>query len=202
MAIAADRPGQVILLTRWHTALALWELLMGALAVALSIVGILLFAVAPEPESIKVSLALTSVGLLGGALYFGTSWYLLTHKLWLVLCADRMQCRIGQRVRWEVHYRDMAQIAIFRAWFGRIFLGVRLNAPEQFDRTWPRLARERAWWHRGWGFDLALPAWVASEPPDRILETALRCLHRFRSAAGEGAPEDASGVVQPEGDGR
>lgn len=133
----------------------------------------------------EVPILFTSLGLLGSSITFWTSWYLFTHKRWLVFCADRVQYRVGKCVRWEVRYREVAQIALFRGWLGALCLGVRLSAPERFDRAWPHLARERAWWQKGWGFDLALPTGAASEPPERVLETALRRLHHFRTAEEE-----------------
>ncbi len=108
--------------------------------------------------------------------------HLLSHKLWLVLCVDRIQFRIGKRVRWEVHYQDVTQFTLCRGGLGWRYFAISLVAPERFDAAWPRVARERRWWRRNWRVDLALPVNGATEPPERILESALRCFHRFQAA--------------------
>jgi hypothetical protein len=190
MTISECHPGQVILLTRWHTFLASALVFFGALAVGQLGLGVLLlaFAFLLEPDAIEAGIAMSLMGLLGSALFLGTACHLLTHKRWLVLCSDRMQYRVGKRVRWEVEYRDIAGVALFRDLLGRPYLGVRLWAPERFDRAWPRVARQRVLWQH-WGFHLALPTAAAAEPPERVLETSLRLLQLFRAEVGDGATE-------------
>ena len=118
---------------------------------------------------------------------------MLTHKRWLVLGAECMQLRVGARIGWEVPYQQIDQIALFRWLFGWPCLGVRLRVTEDFDRAWPHLAKRRVWSLGRRGFDLALRLDAASEPPERILETALACLHRFRAQDAALACDSSSG---------
>ncbi len=198
MAPSADGPGEDILLTRWHTALAIGALLMGTLVFALLGLCVLSLIIVPESRDTG-GLLVTSLFLLGSILLFGGACYLLTHKHWLVLCADRMQYRVGQCVRWEIPYREVTRIELFRNGLGARCLGICLSAPQRFDAAWPRLAWERAWFRRVLAVDLALPLGAASEPAERILEAALRCLHYAQAAAGTNLPKSREESPAPPG---
>jgi hypothetical protein len=113
----------------------------------------------------------------------GWGWYILTHPPRLVLGYDRLRFYRGQRVYYEIPYTDVEQIALFRQWWRPwiAFLGVRLRSPERFDAAWPKWARRRRRSLRRCGFDMAFNTLAAFEPPKRVLETVLRCWHRFES---------------------
>ena len=143
--------------------------------------GTLAMTSAPDAIEAGVLLLLVGLGLFAIGAFLWTAWCMLTHKRWLVLGAECMQLRVGKRIGWEVPYQQIDQIALFRWLFGWPCLGVRLRVTEDFDRAWPHLAKRRVWSQGRRGFDLALRLDAASKPPERILETALACLHRFRA---------------------
>jgi hypothetical protein len=175
--------GEVLRLSRWHTAAAVAVLF---LAVALGGEGVALIAVAARLPRGDTRFAYASgvlVLLLAGGLV-AVGCHLLTRKPSLVLGRDRLQFCVGKHVGWQVRYRDIADLALvtpehplgFRMpWASS--LGIRLSDPGALDAAYPGLARYR----RRCGFDFAVPLKFAFEPPERCLEAVLRCYHLFKA---------------------
>jgi hypothetical protein len=179
--------GEVLRLSRWHTAAAVVVLF---LAVVLSGEAITLLSVAARLRTGDTRFAYASGVLVllvaGGLVAIGC--HLLTHKPSLVLGRDRLQFCVGKHVGWQVRYGDIADIALvtpvhplgFRMpWASS--LGIRLSDPGALDAAYPGLAPYR----RRCGFDFAVPLKFAFEPPDRCLEAVLRCYRLFKADQAE-----------------
>ncbi len=116
------------------------------------------------------------------ALSYWKCWDSLTRKPRLVLGDDRMQWVEGKRVHWEVHYEHVAAIELFNGPLGAKAIGIRLHLPESLEARMTRLPWKWRLWQAQWkrfGFDIVLPPRQSTEPVERVLETALTCLHRY-----------------------
>ncbi len=156
---------------------------------ALFVCGLLLacglaLSIALVPDPIATAILDLSVIVFGGGIIVGTGWHLLNWHRRLIIGAEQIEHRIANHVLWQVRYREIDKLALFMGFLGAPYLGIRLREPAQFDRTRPKLAKDRAHNREQYGFDLGLRLAAATEPPERILEAALRCLHRYRAEQG------------------
>ena len=129
-------------------------------------------------------IGMPGLGFIAAAVFsFWKCWDLLTRKPRLLLGRERMSWVERGGVYWEVGYERVAAIELFQGPLSVQAIGIRLRAPEISDEKDARLPwRWRSWqtrWKR-FGFDIVLPPRPCTEPPDRVLETALTCLHRYR----------------------
>lgn len=175
--------GEVIGLGRWNSMVGGCTLVLGCLCLGQGalLVALLEWTAAPG--------ILVATGVVSGLLFW-LSWYMLLRPQSLVLGRDRLQWHSGRRAIGEVPYEQVAEISLFANSLGRRFLGIRLKNLEHYDalytrQPWTWRTRMRRVWNR-YGFDLAISVSAATEPPERVLEATLRCLHRFRAAAGQG----------------
>jgi hypothetical protein len=179
--------GELLRLSRWHTASAVL-LFLTAVLVGSGAVRLIILVVRLPLADFWFTAAFRVMGLLVAVYFINSGFNLLTHRPCLVLGRDRLQFRLGKHVSWEVQYGDIADIALFtpvHAFGYRMVwtssLGIRLSDPGAFDAAYPQLARSRSRRRRRCGFDLGIPLMGSVEPPQRCLEAVLRCYHLFKA---------------------
>jgi hypothetical protein len=173
------------------TAAILWGLLCAGVTLA-----VLVFTLASPRRQLPMApvdwpwvLLVCLAGWAGAGSYAWDGWCLLTASRRLVLGADRMQWVERGRVVWAVPYDAVAGVILFPGNRGERWVGIRLVARECLEQFQPPMP---ACWRRlGAHFkkraevDHAFPCRHCVEPPDRILETILTCLHRFQGESEE-----------------
>jgi hypothetical protein len=167
----------------WGTIALVWALLAGGAGAFLVVVG--LTSSWPKGHFVEIGL----LGLLVAGFFAFVGWDILVRSPRLVLGADRMQWAQGKRVVWEIRYENIARVAPFVGPSAAPCVGIQLLIPERLDQG-PRLPWLWRWSRsvckKKFGFDFGFCVGACSEPPERVLETVLTCLHRFQDNAGEG----------------
>src|SRR5207245_4960013 len=124
--------------------------------------------------------------IIGAIISIRSCVHLLRHQPRLVLGHERMRWVLGHHAAWEISYLNLGRIATFQGpWYARPRVGIELLQPELFDQTWPWMRSTRERWKRQFGYDLVLPTQHCSEPPERVAEAILTCMHRFRASLAE-----------------